>query len=200
MAPPALGQIRHPVTFGTRDNYRTELIDFDIAHIGLPYNAILGYPALAKFMAATPPAYNLMKMPGGSGVLTVAGDTEEVLAALKLTFRVAAAARPEAGGPPEVPGAASAKKKQLFYQDWAKTKQVLIDEDGASGATFTIGADLALDQEEALVNFLRTNKEVFAWEPKHLVGVPRGIIEHHLRVCPNMHPVKQKARRQSTEK
>ena len=42
-----LGQIRLPVTFGTRDNYRTELVDFDIARIGLPYNAILGYPALA---------------------------------------------------------------------------------------------------------------------------------------------------------
>lgn len=37
-----LGQIRLPMTFGTRDNYRIELIDFDIAHIGLPYNAILG--------------------------------------------------------------------------------------------------------------------------------------------------------------
>ena len=31
-----LGQVRLPVTFGRRDNYRTELIDFDIAHIGLP--------------------------------------------------------------------------------------------------------------------------------------------------------------------
>ena len=57
-----LGQIRLPVTFGTRDNYRTELVDFDIARIGLPYNAILGYPALAQFMAATHPAYNLMKI------------------------------------------------------------------------------------------------------------------------------------------
>ena len=28
-----LGQIRLPITFGTRDNYRTELIDFDIARI-----------------------------------------------------------------------------------------------------------------------------------------------------------------------
>ena len=27
-----------------------------------------------------------------------------------------------------------------------------------------------------------------------------GIIGHHLRVCPNVRPVKQKARRQSTEK
>ena len=43
----SLGQIRLPTTFVTRDNYRTELIDFDIARIGLPYNAILGNPALA---------------------------------------------------------------------------------------------------------------------------------------------------------
>jgi hypothetical protein len=42
-----IGQIRLPVTFGTRYNYRTELIDFNVARIGLPYNAILGYPALA---------------------------------------------------------------------------------------------------------------------------------------------------------
>ena len=55
------------MTFGTCDNFRTELIDIDIAHISLPYNAILGYPALAKFMAATHPTYNLMKMLGSSG-------------------------------------------------------------------------------------------------------------------------------------
>ena len=81
-----------PVTFGTHDNYCTELIDFDIARIGLPYNAILGYPALAKFMAATHPAYNLMKMPGSSGVLTIAGDTKDPLLALKLALKIAAIA------------------------------------------------------------------------------------------------------------
>ena len=73
----SLGQIRLPVTFGTHDNFRTELVNFDIAHIGLPYNAILGYPALAQFMATTHPTYNLMKMPGSSGVLTMAGDTKD---------------------------------------------------------------------------------------------------------------------------
>ena len=82
-----------------------------------------------------------------------------------------------------------AKKKQLFSQDHAKTKQVPVDEDGALGATFTIGAGLPPDQEEALVSFLRTNNEVFAWEPKDLAGIPRGIIEHHLRVCSNVRPV-----------
>lgn len=88
----SLGQIRLPVTFGTHDNFRTEMIDFDIAPIGLPYNAILGYPALAQFMAATHPAYNLMKMPGSSGVLTVSGDRRDALQALKLAFKTAAVA------------------------------------------------------------------------------------------------------------
>ena len=37
----SLGQIRLSVIFGTYDNYRTELIDFDITHICLRYNAIL---------------------------------------------------------------------------------------------------------------------------------------------------------------
>ena len=50
------------------------------------------------------------------------------------------------------------------------------------------------------MKFLRANKEIFAWEPNQLVGVPRDVIQHHLRVCPNVHPVKQRARRQSTEK
>ena len=48
-----IGQVCLPVTFGEPNNYRTELIDFDVAHIRLPYNAILGYPALDNFMAAT---------------------------------------------------------------------------------------------------------------------------------------------------
>jgi hypothetical protein len=31
-------------------------------------------------------------------------------------------------------------------------------------------------------------------------GVPRGVIEHHLAVCPQAHPVKQKTRKQVQEK
>ena len=113
-------------------------------------------------MAATHPAYNLMKMPGSKGVLTVAGDTKEALAALKLTFRATAAACPADKAVPRTKGAAPTKKKQLFAQGQAKTKQILVDEDGASGATFTIGTDLVPDQERELVDFLWANKEVFA--------------------------------------
>ncbi|XP_073367701.1 uncharacterized protein [Aegilops tauschii subsp. strangulata] len=195
-----LWQIHLPVTFGTCDNYRTELIDFDISRIDLPYNAIVGYPALARFMAATHRAYNLMKMPGSKGILTMAGDTKEAMAALKLAFKVAGPACPAGKTEPRVKGAAPTKKKQLFTQGQAKTKQIPVDEDGASGATFTISADLDPDPERALVDLLRENKEVFARQPQQLVGVPRGVIEHHRKVCPNVRPVKQKTRRQSADK
>ena len=135
------------MTFGTRDNYRTELIDFDIAHIGIPYNAILGYPTLAQFMAATHPAYNLMKMPGSKDVLTIVGDTKEALVALKLALKIAAAAQPIGADVSKAKGATPTKKKQLFTQDKAETKQVLVEEDGSSGATYTIGASLKVKRK-----------------------------------------------------
>jgi hypothetical protein len=58
-----IGQVCLPVTFGTRDNYKTESLNFDVAYIALSYNAILGYPALARFMAATHHSFNVLKIP-----------------------------------------------------------------------------------------------------------------------------------------
>ncbi|KAI4992056.1 hypothetical protein ZWY2020_041919 [Hordeum vulgare] len=61
-----IAQVRLPTTFGECKNYHTEIVVFDIAHIHLPYNAILGYPALAKFTSVTHHGYNVLKMPGSS--------------------------------------------------------------------------------------------------------------------------------------
>jgi hypothetical protein len=45
------GTVVLPVTFGTRKNYRTEFIKFEVANFESSYHAILGRPALAKFIA-----------------------------------------------------------------------------------------------------------------------------------------------------
>jgi hypothetical protein len=37
---------------------------------------------------------------------------------------------------------------------------------------------------------------VFTWEPSDLSRVPREVIEHHLAVCTEARPVKQKVRHQ----
>jgi hypothetical protein len=59
-----LGMVVLLVTFGTRENYRTEFIKFEVANFESSYYAILGRPALAKFMAVLHYIYLLLKMPG----------------------------------------------------------------------------------------------------------------------------------------
>jgi hypothetical protein len=72
-----LGTVVLPVTFGTRENYRTEFIKFEVANFESSYHAILGRPVIAKFMAVPHYVYLLLKMPGRSGVLTLQGDLKK---------------------------------------------------------------------------------------------------------------------------
>jgi hypothetical protein len=72
-----LGMVVLPVTFGTRENYRTEFIKFEVANFESSYHAILGRPALAKFMAVLHYIYLLLKMPEQSGVLTLRGNLKK---------------------------------------------------------------------------------------------------------------------------
>ena len=71
-----LGHITLPVTFGTRENFRTESISFEVADFGMAYHAILGRPALAKFMAIPQYTYMVLKMPAPRGVITLRGDVK----------------------------------------------------------------------------------------------------------------------------
>jgi hypothetical protein len=64
-----------PVTFGeSRDNYRTEYVKFEVADFETSYHAILGRPAIAKFMAVPHYTYLVLKMPSPVGVLSLQGD------------------------------------------------------------------------------------------------------------------------------
>jgi hypothetical protein len=63
-----------PVTFGeTTKNYRTEYIKFEVADFETSYHAILGRPAIAKFMAVPHYTYLVLRMPSPAGVLSCKG-------------------------------------------------------------------------------------------------------------------------------
>jgi hypothetical protein len=75
-----LGSVVLPVTFEeTRENYRTEYIKFEVADFETSYHAILGRPAITKFMAVLHYTYLVLKMPSPAGVLSLQGD-------LKISF------------------------------------------------------------------------------------------------------------------
>jgi hypothetical protein len=94
-----LGSITFPVTFGTEGNFCTENVQFDVAEVNLPFNAIIGWPALYRFMAIAHYGYLVLKMSSPAGILTVRGDCTAVLAAIeKLHTLAAEIARPDDGG------------------------------------------------------------------------------------------------------
>jgi hypothetical protein len=69
-----LKHINMPVTFGTPKNYRTEFLRFEVASFDYGYNAIIGRPGFAKFMAIPHYSYMILKMPGPQGIITVRAD------------------------------------------------------------------------------------------------------------------------------
>ena len=55
-----------------------------------------------------------------------------------------------------------------------------------------ISAHLSKEQELMLTNFLRENKDIFAWKPANMLGVPRDLAEHKLVLNLGSKPVKQR--------
>jgi hypothetical protein len=58
-----VGAISLPVTFGMEVNFRTENVQFEVVEVNLPFNAIIGRPALYRFMAVAHYGYLVLKMP-----------------------------------------------------------------------------------------------------------------------------------------
>jgi hypothetical protein len=129
-----LGSITLPVTFGTEENFRTKNVQFDVAKVNLSFNAIIGRPAIYRFMAISHYGYLVLKMPSPAGILTVRGDRTAALAAVeKLHTLVAKIARPDDGG--RGPSASSAR---------APSKAPKVQPSGADGGpakTIQLGAD-----------------------------------------------------------
>jgi hypothetical protein len=69
-----LGRVCLLVTFGTKENFRTEYVTFEVADFRSSYHAIFSRPMLAKFMAIPHHTYLIMKMPAPNGILSVLGD------------------------------------------------------------------------------------------------------------------------------
>ena len=57
-----------------------------------------------------------------------------------------------------------------------------------------IGSKLAEDLKSLLTQFLRQNKDVFAWKQADMGGIDPTVITHMLNVIPSFKPIKQKRR------
>jgi hypothetical protein len=102
-----VGTISLLLTFGTEENFRTENVQFDVAEVNLAFNAIIGRPALYRFMAVAHYGYLVLKMPSPAGVLTMQGDRTAAVAVVEKLHALATASSqlPAQGGPSPQPHA-----------------------------------------------------------------------------------------------
>jgi hypothetical protein len=89
-----LGHIYMPVTFGTLENYKTEFLRFEVASFDCGYNAIIGRPGLAKFMAIPHYTYMILKMPGPQGIITVRADFQGATECFRVAIQAVLTTKP----------------------------------------------------------------------------------------------------------
>ena len=56
---------------------------------------------------------------------------------------------------------------------------------------FQVGAQLPLQEKEGLIEFLKRNIDVFAWDACNAPGIDPAFICYHLNVNPSITPKKQ---------
>jgi hypothetical protein len=133
------GCISLPVTFRTLENFHTESVLFDVAEVNLPFNTILGRPALYQFMVVTHYGYLVLKMPAPNGVLKIRGDRSAGVSALEKLQALAASweAAVRSGGQDPTPSSShqhyssSATRVQPSDNEGVLVKTVQIRTDAA---------------------------------------------------------------------
>jgi hypothetical protein len=76
------------VLFIEKDNFCREPIWFEVVDLNSPYHALLGRPALAKFMAILHYAYLKMKLLGPRGVITITGCYKKSMECAKASSKL----------------------------------------------------------------------------------------------------------------
>jgi hypothetical protein len=107
----------------------------------LPYNTILGYPALARFMAATHHGFNVLKISGANSTITMHCNKKDALRSVEHVYCEAATMFPTDEDLLEHSGDLT-RKKQLMSQERAAAKKASIEPlpPGLTGKKFTASA------------------------------------------------------------
>ena len=187
-----LGSIQLVLTLGEPPCQAATTTRFLIVDAPSAYNMLLGRPSL-NAIKAIPSAYHMMiKFPTVSGVGMVRGDQ-----------RVARECY-----------SASVKQKavdnvyidELDMRDEVLTRPEPSEEleqvspyDDPEHLAY-IGSKLAEDFKGLLTQFLKLNKDVFAWKQVDMGGIDPTVITHRLNGSPSFKPIKQKLRNFAPER
>ena len=174
------------LTLGEPPRHATTTARFLIVDASSAYNMLLGRPFL-NAIKAIPFAYHMMiKFPTKSRVGMVRGDQRVARECYSASVKQKAVD--------------NVYMDELDMRDEVLTRPkpleelepVSLDDDPEHLAY--IGSKLAADLKSLLTQFLRQNKDVFAWKQADMRGIDPTVITHRLNTSPSFKSVKQKRR------
>ena len=181
-----LGSIQLVLTLGEPPCQATTTARFLIVDASSAYNMLLGRPSL-NAIKSIPSAYHMMvKFPTIHGVGMVRGDQRVAGECYTASMKQKAVD--------------NVNVDELDMRDEVLTRAepseelepVSLDDDPKNLAY--IGSKLTEDLKGPLTQFLRQNKDVFAWKQADMGGIDPTVITHRLNTSPSFKPVKQKRR------
>ncbi|KAL2235182.1 UNVERIFIED_CONTAM: Retrovirus-related Pol polyprotein from transposon [Sesamum indicum] len=191
----SLGTVILPASLGEEPKRKTLMVKFLVVDMPFAYNVILGRPGLNSFRAIVSTYHLKMKFPTQSGIGEVVCDQIEAKRCYHLSL-----------------GKSENKEKRKFQgvkkEEWHALKTGRLEPVGHKevelirgdpSKTTKIGPSLG-QFEEVMVAFLRSNVDMFAWDPSDFQGINPEVIVHRLNVDPSMRPVQQKKRTFGGEK
>ncbi|XP_076896896.1 uncharacterized protein LOC143550040 [Bidens hawaiensis] len=168
------GVITFPVTLSDGVRSRIEEVEFLVLPATSKHDIILGREAIGDFNAHPSTAHGAVGVPTRTGVAIIHVNRH--------CFTT------ESSRPSKVPKQA----QRTEPEKWVLNKKF-------PDQTNTIGPAISEIVRTFLNQLLTKNIDIFAWQSADMIGVPRSILKHKLRVNPLITPIVQKKRKMGPE-
>ena len=190
------GQIRLPMQV----SIDVVKVDFIVMDAFSPYTAIMGRPWLHTLGAVSSTLHQKVKYPSEDQVLEILESQSMARQCLVVAIQHRTEAKTSAAAEndlQQLETPASLFSKLADEVKCEDLEKVVVEDDPEK--LFQVGAQMPLLEKEQLVEFLRKNVDVFAWNAYEAQGVDPNFICHHLNVNPFIIPRRQPPRRPSKE-
>lgn len=174
-----MGKIRLLVIIGDKQHSTAAWMNFMVIRSPSTYNGIIGRPGISTMRAVPSTTHGMLKFPVERGIVTLYNATVPPKECNTVTCKTTRT--------PKQHAAKVSNLKAAIHPDYPEQE-------------VSIGGSLSDKGRAAVCALLQRNLDIFAWEPKHMTGVPRSITEHSLKIRQGYSPVRQKKRGQAPER
>uniref|UniRef100_A0A2N9ER72 RNA-directed DNA polymerase n=1 Tax=Fagus sylvatica TaxID=28930 RepID=A0A2N9ER72_FAGSY len=177
-----LGVVSLIIEAGTYPKQVRTSVEFLVVDCPSAYNVIIGRPTLNKLRAVTSTYHLLVRFPTEHGIGELKGDQATARECYFASL-----------GPEATHQTMKIDEGHKLVEPTEELEVIALDDDEPSKTT-SIGTKMDRTIREAMISFLKSNLDVFAWTHDDMPGIDPTTICHKLNVDPSIRPIKQKRR------